>query len=91
LGDPEDCAFSIQGSGRRATSPHRPDPLHPHPLCLFLQLLKGKTAAKPAAKPAPAKKAAAPATVKKAAPTKKAGSGTQRSGGAGYRQYDGEP
>jgi len=54
------------------------------------KLLKGKTAAKPAAKPAPAKKAAAPATVKKAAPAKKAGSGTQRSGGAGYRQYDGD-
>jgi len=48
------------------------------------KLLKGKTAAKPA----PAKKAA-PATVKKAAPAKKA-AGTQRSGGAGYKQYDGE-
>lgn len=66
------------------------------------KLLKGKTAAKPAAKPvakptakpsfftkkaAPAK---APATIKKAAPAKKAGGGTQRAGGAGYKQYDGE-
>jgi len=48
-----------------------------------LQLLKGKGTASKAAKPA-----AKPA-VKKAAPAKKS-SGTERSGGAGYRQYDGE-
>ena len=62
----------------------------PSPL---LQLLKGSkgTAAKTAAKPAPAKKAAAP--VKKAAapkPRPASRPGTERSGGAGYRQYSGE-
>ena len=53
-----------------------------------LQLLKGKTAAKPAAKPAAPKKAA-PAP-KKAAPAPKKAAGTQRAGGAGYKKYDGE-
>lgn len=49
---------------------------------MLQKLLKGKgTAAKTASKPKVA--------VKKAAPARKS-SGTERSGGAGYRQYDGE-
>ena len=77
-----------QGTGSPPCRP-RPRPLPPNP-APCAQLLKGKgtaskTAAKPAAKPAP-KPAAKPA-VKKAPSSRP---GTERSGGAGYRQYSGE-
>ncbi|KAL4424180.1 hypothetical protein ABPG75_001481 [Micractinium tetrahymenae] len=73
-----------RGSGPLAEPPlsraHPACSAPPRSLPAILQLLKGKgTASKSAAKPA----------VKKAAPAKKS-SGTERSGGAGYRQYDGE-
>lgn len=71
---------AAQPAGSRQTHPASPW----CPWSSFgLQLLKGKGTASKAAKPA-----AKPA-VKKAAPARKS-SGTERSGGAGYRQYDGE-
>lgn len=85
------CPMAGPGASRAPPSPLLASPPEPHPAFPppdpAPQLLKGKgtaakTAAKPAAKPAPK-----PA-VKKAAPSR--GSGTERSGGAGYRQYSGE-
>lgn len=73
------------------SSPRSPAPrARPRPQ----KLLKGKgtntkTVAKPAAKPAP--KAAPKPAPKKVAAKPAARPGTQRSGGAGYKQYDGEP